>query len=130
MKQLLFAMVFMALAGSAAGPALAGDLPAANHSEQQQFFETLNDVPLMPGLYEMVDDSVVFDKPEGRIIESRAASEKLAGAQIKSFYKHTLPQMGWVPRADGSYVRDGETLTMNVEKQGNYSIVRFMVAPK
>lgn len=103
----------------------------ANRVEQgQQFFQTLNDVPLMPGLYEMLDESVVFDKPGGRIVESAAASEALARTEIHSFYEKTLPQLGWAKVADDTFVRQGESLTLNVEGQGDYNVVRFMVAPR
>ena len=45
-----------------------------------------------------------FDKPEGRIAESAAASQELALEEIRAFYSRTLPQMGWVRTADGSSI--------------------------
>lgn len=103
---------------------------AASRVQEQQFFESLNDVPLMPGLYEMLEESVVFDKPEGRIAESAAASQELALEDIRAFYSRTLPQMGWVRAADGTFVRDEESLTMNVENRDGYNVVRFMISPR
>lgn len=99
-------------------------------AQGQRFFQTLNDVPLMPGLYEMLDESVVFDKPEGRIVESAAASEDLASQEIRAYYRQALPQLGWNPVAEGTFVRQGESLTLRVENQGDYNIVRFMVVPR
>lgn len=98
--------------------------------QEQQFFESLNDVPLMPGLYEMAEESVVFDKPGGRIAESAAASQELALEEIREFYSQALPQMGWDRRADGSFVREGESLTMNVENRDGYNVVRFTISPR
>lgn len=108
-------------------PSFAGN---ASKVQEQQFFESLQDVPLMPGLYELLDESVIFDKPGGRIIESQAASENLAGDEIRAFYEQTLPQMGWSRIAPDSFIRQDESLTMNVEKQDGYSVVRFMVSPR
>jgi hypothetical protein len=36
------------------------------------FFQSVNDIPLMPGLNEITDQEMVFDKPEGRIAEAAA----------------------------------------------------------
>ncbi len=108
-------------------PSFAGN---ARKVETQQFFETMQDIPLMPGLYEMPEEAVIFDKPEGRIIESSAASETLKNEEIGAFYDQTLPQMGWQRIAPFSYVRQGESLKMRLEEQQGYSVVRFMVAPR
>ncbi len=114
--------------------ALAGGAPSyaenASRVQEQRFFESLGDVPLMPGLYEMPEESMVFDQPEGRIAESAAAAEGLPLEEIRAFYASALPQMGWRRRADGSFARDGESLTMNVENRDGYSVVRFMVSPQ
>ncbi|MCB9990525.1 MAG: hypothetical protein H6867_03975 [Rhodospirillales bacterium] len=103
---------------------------AGRTESPQAFFQSLNDVPLMPGLYEMLDESVIFDKPEGRIIESMAAGQGLAGQDIEQFYQQALPQFGWNRVGADTYIRQGETLTLHVENQGDYKIVRFMVAPR
>ena len=102
----------------------------AYRSGGQQFFESLNDVPLMPGLYELLDESVVFDKAQGRIIESSAASDELAEAEIKGFYEQALPQMGWERITPQTFVRQDERLTMELKEQDNYSIVQFTVSPR
>lgn len=103
---------------------------ASRVGQGQRFFQALNDVPLMPGLYEMLEDSVVFDKPEGRIAESAAATEKLAGEEIRHYYRETLPQLGWDPAGGDTFTRAGESLTLRIENQDGYNIVRFMVAPR
>ena len=123
-------LIFL-LAVSVLDPAASFAQEQASRVEQeQQFFETLNDVPLMPGLYEMLDESVVFDKPGGRIIESAAASEDLAAREIESFYQQTLPQLGWNQVGDDTFIRQDESLTLNVENRGPYNVVRFMVSPR
>ena len=96
---------------------------------EQQFFESL-DVPLMPGLYEIPEETIVFDKPDGRIIESQAASDHLGSVQIREFYENSLPQMGWIRVSPESFVRQEEILTMEIREQGAYHIVRFLVSPR
>ena len=43
-------------------------------AQPAQFFENLQDIPLMPGLVERGDDTLFFDKPEGRVVESVAGA--------------------------------------------------------
>ncbi len=115
----------------AAGVFVAATGPlAAQESGQPRFFESLNDVPLMPGLYEMIDEAVVFDKPEGRIAESAAASETLAQQEIDAFYSRTLPQLGWRRIAPQTYIRQGEALTFSHEDRDGYNVIRFSLAPR
>ncbi len=115
-------------------------VPTPVFAEESKFFSALNDVPLMPGLYELTDETVVFDKPEGRIVESSAVSETQNVNKIKGFYAQTLPQLGWqrqaVPQNAGkaaigadSYVREGETLTLKTETRHQLNIVRFSLSP-
>ncbi|HEX7969421.1 MAG TPA: hypothetical protein VF502_14470, partial [Stellaceae bacterium] len=57
-----FALVLLLLAP--AGAALAGD-----------FVPGTEDVPLMPGLASVAGSSLVFDKPQGRIVEAQATGK-------------------------------------------------------
>src|SRR5690554_5350063 len=60
-KTLLFVILILLLAVTGQpGDGRAYDEPAP------QFFTALQDVPLMPGLHEVPEMTVVFDKPEGR----------------------------------------------------------------
>jgi len=45
---------------------------AALPLKAEQFVAGTEDVPLMPGLMPVPNSDVVFDKPEGRIVEARA----------------------------------------------------------
>ena len=110
-------------------------VPAYALAAESKFFSALNDIPLMPGLYELTEETVVFDKPEGRIIESSAVSETQNVNKIKGFYAETLPQLGWqvkngkvIPGVQ-SYIRDGETLTLKTETRHHLNIVRFSLSP-
>ncbi len=93
------------------------------------FFNTLNDVPVMPGLRELPDESLNFDKPEGRLMAVTAISETVKPEAIRRFYSQTLPQLGWTPQPDGSFLRDRERLKLNIEAPEGVSVVRLQVGP-
>lgn len=109
-------------------------LAAPLRAEEPRFFSELNDIPLMPGLYELTEDAMVFDKPEGRIVTSAAASETENINEIKAFYDSVLPQLGWVRQGvvDGAqaYVRQGETLTLRVARENAVNTLKLMVSPQ
>jgi len=75
---LLLALFGVASAMAAAPPRLLSDL----------------DIPLMPGFVEDSDSRVVFDTPQGRIIEVRATGQ---GDRQKTldYYQLLLPSLGW-----------------------------------
>lgn len=107
--------VFQALAEDGAAP---------------RFFTTLNDVPLMDGLEELIDQAVVFDMAEGRIVESSAVTDDFGIRAIRDFYNATLPQLGWQKVSEGAFVRSGEVLEMRVQEEEGYNTVHFMISPR
>ncbi len=121
-------LIFIVAMICSAGAAVFAD--SANRVQEQEFFESPSDIPLMPGLYEVPDELVVFDKPGGRIIESVAASKALAGGEIRAFYNQVLPQMGWSKSGPNAFIRQDELLIMKIETQDDLSIIRFMVSPR
>lgn len=52
------------------------------------------DIPLMAGMEEVEAARVIFDSPEGRIIEARAEGIIEAG-KVRDFYRIVLPSLGW-----------------------------------
>lgn len=123
----------VALAVFAVFSFLAVCVPGAGRADEGgdvRFFEALGDVPLMPGLAEAPDESIVFDQPGGRIAESAGVSSSLELSDITGFYGRVLPQMGWVPVAEGVFARGGESLTMRVESKDGLRVVRFSVSPR
>lgn len=94
-----------------------------------KFFSSMQDIPLVPGLGELPDQTVSFDKPEGRIVESVAEIETGNAALIKGAYEETLPQLGWRRTADNSYVRGKESLTLAFEHYEGRNFIRVMVRP-
>lgn len=115
---LFFAFLFVAVCAGGA------------RAEQTLFFSALQDVPLMPGLAEMSDQTVIFDKPGGRIIESVADMGGVPRAGILSYYADSLPQFGWKPAGRGRFVRDSEILELKFQKLGEHEFLRISVMPE
>ncbi len=114
--------------------------PAALVAQPLIFLSVIDDVPLMAGLREVPDAAVVFDKPEGRIVEVQAAGT-LEVAEVASFYRQALPQFGWNPDPTAketstrrlfrlTFVRDNERLTVEVERADGKTAVSFALAPR
>ncbi len=92
------------------------------------FVGGIEDLPLMAGLVEDVAAGLVFDKPEGRIVEALAAGP-LERAAVEAFYAATLVQLGWQPSGDGAYKREGEALRITVSGEDGAVTVHFSLAP-
>src|SRR6516225_1961715 len=76
------------------------------------FVAGTEDVPLMPGLAPVPGSSLVFDKPEGRIVEAQA-SGKVTRAAARAFYGASLPQLGWTAAGADAWRREGEVLRLD-----------------
>ena len=98
--------------------------------EGKEFIAGIEDLPVMPGLAEIADAGLIFDKPSGRIVEAYAQGE--VGEQaVLDFYQETLPQLGWLSQADNRYAREGEELTLQVRaSETGGVVVMFRLAPK
>ena len=92
-----------------------------------RFSSVVDDFPLMAAIEE-VGEGVEFSTSDGRIAEFSAAGQTTPG-DVLSFYKETLPQLGWTHTGDSAFVREGETLNIKFETDGDLLIVRFQFAP-
>jgi len=98
-------------------------------SAKSDFVPGINDLPLMSGLILKTDSPIFFDTPSGRIIEILAVS-KLSIPEISSFYKNTLPQLGWKNKDKDNFERDGELLKIEIFNDiSGGSVVRFFLVP-
>mgnify|MGYP004047589075 FL=1 len=118
-KKCLFILVFGWLVGVGVSAALA----------RNAYLSLAPDIPLAPGLSEFDGGQLVFDKPEGRIvrIEAERVSAQGANGAVPSFYRETLPNLGWQlnsgdntgdKRDDNvlTFQRGGETLLIRVQR--------------
>lgn len=96
----------------------------------QSFFTSLPDVPLMPGLVELEERALSFDKPEGRImIGVAAADDSLSKESVQSFYSQSLPAFGWQAQGPYIYARGFETLEMSLKNDGTQNILEITISP-
>lgn len=122
MKALLWPFLMMLVAF----PLQAG----AEVEKQAAFFEALYDVPIMPGLQELKDQAMLFDKPDGRIASVVAASKTLPKAEVARFYHDSLPQLGWIKTSENQYVRGSDLLYFEVVAKPPLTIVHFTLSPR
>ncbi|MCZ4280981.1 hypothetical protein O4H49_09350 [Kiloniella laminariae] len=128
--RILISALLMAVVLSS-GAFRVGDVLAATAEEFTAGFFTGSDgVPVMPGMEEMPEMGMVFDKPEGRIVEG-FASGLVNEKEIREFYGRTLPQLGWNVFEEGLFQREGEILSIEIIKgvENGRSILRIILAP-
>ena len=96
------------------------------------FLGEIDDLPLMPGLTPLQNTGVVFDSPQGRIVEVYTAG-KVSRPEVISFYAESLPQLGWVVQAVGNegaaWRRENEVLRLMFSGTGPIVTVHFSLAP-
>ncbi|NKB42797.1 MAG: hypothetical protein GKS03_00830 [Alphaproteobacteria bacterium] len=92
------------------------------------FVYGFEDLPLMTGLSQVVGNSILFDTPQGRIVQASAVGTVSQSAVLK-FYIETLPQLGWTIVDDTEFQREGETLKVEFTAEGQVLEVRFLVEP-
>ena len=93
------------------------------------FVSGTEDLPLMAGLVESPEAGLVFDKPEGRIVEAWASGAVERGA-VEAFYAETLPALGWIPAGALEFTREDEALRITITEEGGAVTVRFSLSPK
>ena len=108
-------------------PALS--LGQAATQEPGRYFTELPDLPLMPGMAEMPDAGVSFDKPEGRIVEVYAQGTGTS-EEVLRFYRRALPQLGWTAAGPRRFRREGEVLDLEVQTAGGLVTLRCALHPE
>ncbi len=83
----------------------------------------------MQGLIEAEDQTLVFDKPDGRIIESFAVLVDHTPAEVLQYYGTVLPQFGWQKVQKGHFKRGAETLVLELGKRDGRDILRVLLSP-
>ena len=101
----------------------------AKGQELESFVSRYEDLPLMEGLVEDVEQGTLFDSPEGRFIDAYAQSDTLSVGQVLAFYDEALPQLGWEKTGDDPrvYEREGETLTLEFLQPSAPLVVKFEI---
>ena len=123
-------LAILLFAASPSGVRVPGIYPA--QAAENAFVDGIDDLPLMPGLVGVGDQSLVFDKPDGRIVQA-VATGRVRAAAVRSFYADTAPQLGWKSAGEGRFTRDGESLRIELTDPGapgGVLTVRFIVNPQ
>ena len=97
----------------------------------QGFVSGIEDLPLMPGLTETDEGSLVFESATGRFVEVYAIGN-VEPVNVTAFYGESLPQLGWSPAGPTIYRRDGEVLMIEYLPAGETGVpltVRFALSP-
>lgn len=106
---------------------------SSSQDQTVRFMQGLQDVPLAPGLEELVEESLSFDKPEGRIIEVRALLVSSSMERVGRYYESVLVQFGWKridsPKNTFHFIRNNELLSLSFESIEENKIARFMLSP-
>lgn len=101
--------------------------------DEQAFLSILPDVPLIEGLSEIENESLAFDKPEGRIVMIEAQGNVQTNT-ILGFYEQVLPELGWTQEAYDTYTRGDEVLKITALSPENSETeqtqVKFLLEPR
>ena len=95
----------------------------------EEFVAGTEDVPLMPGLKPLPNSDVVFDKPEGRIVEARAEGA-VSREKVEAFYAASLPALGWKAVGRDVWQRDAERLRLEFTGSAGKLAVGFTLSPR
>lgn len=99
------------------------------HAQNIQFFSAFQDVPLMPGLTELGEQGVVYDKPGGRFAESLADAGGYSEQEIMAYYEASMPQFGWEIIETGLFSREKEKLRLQFESFEGRDVLRLSIEP-
>ena len=102
--------------------------PAAAANAADAFVFGFEDLPLMNALTQVPGASVLFDTPQGRIVQASATGQ-VDRAAVVAFYRDTLPQMGWTHTDETEFQREGETLRLEFSRNNSTLEVRFLIEP-
>lgn len=94
-----------------------------------EFVAGTEDVPLMPGLMPQPNSDLVFDKPEGRIVEA-GAEGATTRAKVEAFYAASLPPLGWRRLGRDRWQRDSEQLSLDFAGTHGRLAVGFTLSPR
>lgn len=101
---------------------------AARAVESAVYLPGTEDVPLMPGLAPAPDGMLVFDQPQGRIVEV-TTSGPVRRRDVLSFYHESLRELGWAAHGKHDFERAGERLSLEIAGHDGHLTVAFSLIP-
>lgn len=107
-----------------------GQVLNASELSKPAFFRAIPDLPIMDGLTELTDQTVIFDKAQGRIVELVVLVDSQFPEEVHAYYAEVLPQLGWTRITLDEYSRGGERLKLNFERDNEQQFLRISLSPK
>lgn len=104
-------------------------VPLAAQADQS-YLSYLPDVPLMAGMAELEDQAIVFDKAEGRVMETAVFTSASTEKDVMDYYRKVLPELGWTALSPDRFLRNGEQLVVKCDKVSGGVVARFSLSPK
>ncbi|MEQ8667153.1 MAG: hypothetical protein RIC16_15655 [Rhodospirillales bacterium] len=107
------------------------DAALAQDADAQAFVSGIEDLPLMPGLTETAEGSLVFESAGGRFVEVYAVGD-VSRSDVEGFYGESLPQLGWQKNGPTNFRRDNEVLVLEFisgQETAAPLTVRFALSP-
>lgn len=98
--------------------------------QKQAYFKALPDIPLSPSMIEIEDESFVFDKAEGRVIESVGFLSVSNSQKTIQFYQDALARLGWKALNNMAFRRNNEQIILKIEEVPQGMQVRFRLLPQ
>lgn len=97
-------------------------------SQDVVFVDGFDDLPLMTGLIQNPETTVVFDGTFGQIIESMAVTD-LSKEDILTFYQENLYALGWHKKHATVFERDDNLLTLDFQFYEKEKLIVFRLEP-
>ena len=96
---------------------------------QDQNIPYFDGVPLMNGFQISQDDTMIFDKPSGRIIEAFTWCEAQCPSidAIHAYYAQSLSSLGWTPLSATHFTKNEHALSLDIQRdpEGSSTAILF-----
>ncbi len=89
----------------------------------------INDIPVMPQFSYVTDSLLIFDKPQGQIVEATILCEDScpSNTNIQNFYSDSLSNLGWSNslQSANKYYSNNRQLSFTIQNDNGASIITF-----
>ena len=86
-------------------------------------------MPIADGVVALPEQTLSYDKPEGRITRVTGALETVDATGVKAYYASALPALGWTQNATDRYSRGGENLRLWIEAYEDTHYLHIQIEP-
>ena len=102
----------------------------AQAQEENRFVEGISDLPLHQA-FELLDEPLIFDSADGRIIEVTYVTQnsQLGQQEVIDYYQELMTQLGWQSVSPQIFEREGEQLSLEFEMKHGEMQLTFILRP-